>query len=53
VIVPGGIPVDLSAAGQRQHEAATAPVVPAAPALVQILPAAAPAPLQPDKQQAD
>jgi hypothetical protein len=43
VIVPGGIPVDLDAAARRQHEAAMAPAAdPAAPALVQILPAAAP-----------
>jgi hypothetical protein len=51
VIVPGGIPVDLSAAGQRQHDAATGPVATTAPALVQILPAAAPAPPQPDEQR--
>lgn len=49
VIVPGGIPVDLSAAGQRQHEAATTPVAAAAPSLVQILPAATPAPSWPDE----
>lgn len=36
VIVPGGIPVDLEAAARAQHEAATAQVAPAAPALVQI-----------------
>jgi hypothetical protein len=53
VIVPGGIPVDLSAVGQRQHEAAMGSTAPAAPALVQILPAAAPAPPQPDEQQPD
>jgi membrane protease YdiL (CAAX protease family) len=51
VIVPGGIPVDLSAASQRQHDGATKPATPAAPALVQILPAAAPAPPPPDEQQ--
>jgi membrane protease YdiL (CAAX protease family) len=51
VIVPGGIPVDLSAAGQRQHEAATGPVAAAAPALVQILPVAAPAPISPDERE--
>ena len=40
VIVPGGIPVDLDAAARRQHEAAMGPSAePAAPALVQILPA--------------
>jgi len=49
VIVPGGIPVDLSAASQRQHEAATTPAAATAPSLVQILPAAAPAPLRPDE----
>ena len=42
VIVPGGIPVDLDAAAQRQHEAAMGQAEPAAPALVQIFPAAAP-----------
>jgi hypothetical protein len=46
VIVPGGIPMDLSAAGQRQHEAASGPVAATAPVLVQILPVAAPAPDQ-------
>jgi uncharacterized membrane protein (UPF0136 family) len=44
VIVPAGIAVDLDAAARRQHEAATRPAEPAAPALVQILPASAPAP---------
>lgn len=40
--VPAGIPVDLDAAARQQHEAATRPVEPAAPTLVQIasLPAA-------------
>src|SRR5580658_5926760 len=42
VIVPGGIPVDLDAAARQQHEAAMGTVEPAAPALVQILPAATP-----------
>jgi hypothetical protein len=46
VIVPGGIPVDLSAAGQAQHAAAMGPAAPAAPTLVQILPASASAPDQ-------
>jgi hypothetical protein len=51
VIVPGGIPVDLDAAARRQHEAAMAPAAdPAAPALVQILPAAAPS--SPSQSQA-
>jgi len=44
VIVPGGIPVDLDAAARSQHEAAMGPAEPAAPALVQILPAASLAP---------
>jgi hypothetical protein len=47
VIVPGGIPVDLGAAGQRQHEAAMGPAAPSAPSLVQILPVAAPSPETP------
>ncbi len=42
-IVPGGIPVNLEAAARRQHEAATGAAEAPAPALVQILPAAAPA----------
>ena len=41
-IIPGGIPVDLDAAARRQHEAAMGQAVPAAPALVQITPLAAP-----------
>ena len=45
VIVAGGIPVDLDAAGRAQHEAATRSAEPAAPALVQIFPAPAPAPV--------
>ena len=45
VIVPGGIPVDLDAAARKQHEAATRAAEPAAPALVQIFPAAAPPPV--------
>jgi membrane protease YdiL (CAAX protease family) len=44
LIVPGGIPVDLDAAGHRQHEAAIGPAAPAAPSLVQILPVATPPP---------
>jgi len=44
VIVPGGIAVDLDAAARGQHEAAMSQAEPAAPALVQILPAASPAP---------
>ena len=49
VIVPGGIPVDLDAAARRQHEAAMGPAeaVSGAP-LVQILPVAAPPPVQPE-----
>ncbi len=43
VIVPGGIAVDLDAAARRQHETAMGPAAEAqAPALIQILPAAAP-----------
>lgn len=51
-IVPGGIPVDLDAAARRQHEAAMGSSEPAAPALVQIIPAAAPSP-RPDLPQTD
>lgn len=40
-IVPGGIPVDLDAAARQQHEAAMVHAEPAAPQLVQILPATA------------
>ena len=40
-LVPGGIPVDLSAAAQAQHNAALGAQEPAAPALVQIGPAPA------------
>ena len=40
-IVSGGIPVDLDAATQRQHDAYMNPVQPASPQLVQILPSAA------------
>jgi membrane protease YdiL (CAAX protease family) len=39
VLEPGGIPVDLDAAGRRQHETATRPDVPEVKPLVQILPA--------------
>jgi uncharacterized protein len=42
VIVPAGIPVDLSATAKGQHEAAMGTATPAAPGLVQILPAATP-----------
>lgn len=43
VFEPAGIPVDLDAAARRQHEAAMGPAEePAAPALVQILPAGTP-----------
>jgi membrane protease YdiL (CAAX protease family) len=44
VIVAAGIPVDLDAAARAQHEAAMGPAEPAAPALIQILPVAAPPP---------
>lgn len=53
-IVPGGIPVDLDAAARRQHEAAmgaVAPVEPAAPSLVQIIPAGQVVPPRPDLPQ--
>jgi hypothetical protein len=49
VIVPGGIPVDLDAAGRRQHEAATRAAEPAGPGLVQILPVASPPPTRPEE----
>jgi len=43
-LIPAGIPVDLDAAARRQHETAMGPAAePAAPALIQILPLAAPA----------
>jgi len=45
VLEPGGIPVDLDAASRRQHEAATRPDAPEVKPLVQILPAASPAPM--------
>jgi uncharacterized protein len=49
VIVPAGIPVDIDAAARAQHEAAMGPAAEsAAPALVQIMPAAAPSPVQLD-----
>ncbi|HLY39843.1 MAG TPA: CPBP family glutamic-type intramembrane protease [Terracidiphilus sp.] len=41
VFEPGGVPVDLDAAARAQHEAAMGQTEPAAPALVQILPASA------------
>jgi membrane protease YdiL (CAAX protease family) len=40
LIVPAGVAVDLDASARRQHEAAMGPAEPAAPGLVQILPAA-------------
>lgn len=40
VIVPGGIPVDISAAARSQHEAAMGPAATPTPGLVQILPVA-------------
>jgi hypothetical protein len=39
VLVPGGVAVDLDAAAKRQHEAAMGTAEPAAPSLVQIIPA--------------
>ena len=53
VIVPAGIAVDLSAAGRSQHEAAMEPAEAAAPGLVQIFPAAAPTPANPEPPSAD
>jgi membrane protease YdiL (CAAX protease family) len=53
VIVAGGIPVDLDAAGRRQHEAAMGPAAPAASSLVQILPVAAPPPTNLEPPPAD
>jgi len=47
-LVPGGIPVDLSAAAQAQHNAAMGAQEPAAPALVQIGPAPAATPEAPE-----
>ena len=44
VIIPAGMPVDLDAAARAQHEAAMGAAEPAAPGLVQILPAASPMP---------
>jgi membrane protease YdiL (CAAX protease family) len=41
-IVSGGIPVDLSAVAQRQHEHAMGTAAPVAPDLIQIQPAATP-----------
>jgi membrane protease YdiL (CAAX protease family) len=52
VIVAAGIPVDMDAAGRRQHEAAMGPVAPAAPSLVQIFPAATPPPPSAEKPPA-
>ena len=53
VIVAGGIPVDLDAAGRAQHEAATRSAEPSAPALVQILPVASPPPVVPAARRAE
>jgi hypothetical protein len=49
VIVPAGIPVDLSAAAKGQHEAGLGTSAPAAAGLVQILPVATPT-LPPENQ---
>jgi membrane protease YdiL (CAAX protease family) len=46
-IVPAGIPVDIDAAARQQHEAAMGEAAPQPPALVQILPAEAPGPINP------
>ena len=53
VIIPGGMPVDLDAAARAQHEAAMGAAEPAAPGLVQILPAASPAPEPPQESPAN
>ncbi|MGB9408654.1 MAG: CPBP family intramembrane glutamic endopeptidase [Terracidiphilus sp.] len=53
VIVPGGIPVDLDAASRRQHETAMGTAEPASPGLIQILPAAAPPPVNSEPLSAD
>jgi membrane protease YdiL (CAAX protease family) len=57
VIIPGGIPVDLDAAARAQHEAAMGAAEPAGPVpgpgLVQILPAAPPAPRPPQESPAN
>ena len=50
-LVPGGIPVDLSAAAHAQHENAMGPAEPTAtaiPSLIQIIPAPAPRPQAPE-----
>jgi membrane protease YdiL (CAAX protease family) len=52
-IIPAGIPVDLDAAARRQHEAAMGPAEPAPPALVQILPVAAPVNAPPNSAPAE
>jgi len=44
VIIPGGLAVDIDAAAKRQHEDAMGEVKAAVPALIQILPVAAPMP---------
>jgi len=49
VIIPGGLPVDLDAAARRQHESAMGSGEPAAPAFVQILPAAPTASKPPER----
>lgn len=51
VIVPGGLPVDLSAAATRQHESIMTPAKPAAAQLVQILPVSAPPQLAEEPQE--
>ncbi len=45
IIIPGGIPVELGAIAQSQHDTAMSTVAPAAPTLVQIAPVATPPPL--------
>jgi hypothetical protein len=53
VIIAGGMPVDLDAAARAQHEAAMGAAEPAAPGLVQILPAALPPPKPPQGSPAN
>ena len=53
VIVPGGIPVDLDAAGRKQHEAAMGPAQPAAPTLVQIFPVSSQTPAEVEQSKLD
>jgi hypothetical protein len=53
VIIPGGVPVDLDAAARAQHESAMGAAEPAAPGLVQILPAGSPPAKPPQESPAN